>query len=86
MDGGPGNVGAVAIDKPTVLPPPPTGSGFVYTNAIRIFNDGSADLLFSFDGTNIHGVVKAGQSLHYWNRYEAGIALKGSGGYRIEAW
>lgn len=55
----------------------------LFTGSLRIFNDGTAgadsDLEFSFDGANLHGVVKAGESLYYEHRYEAGITLRHAG-------
>jgi len=63
---------------------------------IRIFNDESAgsgnDLEFSFDGTNVHGKVLAGEVLEYEDRREAGIAIRPAStgaftvAYRIEVW
>ena len=60
---------------------------------LRICNDGSPGdgrLEFSFDGTNIHGVVLPGEVATYRNRYEGGIAVRHSGGaavpFRVEAW
>lgn len=59
----------------------------VWCSALRIFNDGAGDLFFSFDGTNDHGVVKAGLSALYRNRFEAGICFRGAGiAFRVEAW
>jgi len=64
-------------------------------STIRVFNDGADDLEFSFDGTNIHGVVKPASAtfcgfLEYRNRMETGIAVRGHSGaavpFRIEAW
>jgi len=60
-------------------------------SSIRIFNDGGADIEFSFDGTNIHGIAKTGgPPMEYRNRFETGIALRGAGGasvaFRVEAW
>jgi hypothetical protein len=41
---------------------------------------------FSFDGVNDHGFVPAGEAQVYWDRYEGGIAIKGSGTFYVEAW
>lgn len=46
-----------------------------------------ADLEFSFDGTSVHGLVKAGETVIYRQRYESGIAVRGLGAvFQIEAW
>lgn len=45
-----------------------------------------ADLTLSFDGVNTHGVVKSGATADYVDRCEAGICVKGSGTFTIEAW
>jgi hypothetical protein len=61
----------------------------IWCGSLRIFNDGANDLEFSFDGTTVQGVVKSGdKSLYYFNRYEAGIAVRSAAGttFRIEAW
>lgn len=59
----------------------------IWSKSIRIFNDSAADLEFSFDGVNVHGVVKpADTALFYWDRFEAGIAVRGLGAFRVEAW
>lgn len=59
----------------------------VFSGSIRIYNDGGGDLEFSFDGTNVQGVVKASKDALYNFRYEAGIAVRGAGiAFRIEAW
>ena len=46
---------------------------------IRIINDGAVDIEFSFDGVYVHGFVKAGETLVYRFRVEAGIALRSVG-------
>lgn len=59
----------------------------VWSGNIRISNDGGGDLEYSFDGTNVHGKVKANESLAYRNRYEGGISVRGASAvFRIEAW
>lgn len=92
-----------ATPTAVVVPNVPTGQGqndgpspavpLIYSGTIRIFNDetsGGNDLEFSFDGTNVHGRVKAGEQLVYRNRIESGIALKSpaaaSVAFRVEAW
>jgi len=58
--------------------------------AIRVFNDGTADIEVTFDGTNIHGVVKPSRFSTWYDRTESGIAVRSPGpgvtGYRIEGW
>jgi hypothetical protein len=69
------------------IPSQPQPYPATWCSAMRIRNDGGGDLTFSFDGTNDHGVVKAGENFLYWNRFEAGICVKGAGvAFRIEAW
>jgi len=47
----------------------------------------TADLEFSFDGVTVQGLVKAGESVLYRQRFESGIAVRGIGSvFRIEAW
>jgi len=60
----------------------------IFSNSIRIYNDGATDLDFSFDGTNVQGVVKAGKDALYNFRYEGGIAVKSAAPvlFRIECW
>lgn len=64
----------------------------IWSNTIRIINDGGGDLQFSFaapddTSTLIQGVVKANEELVYRQRHEAGIALRGAGvNFRVEAW
>lgn len=74
----------------------PTGTGNtqapviypqIWAGTIRVYNDGSAPLEFSFDGTDIHGRLLGGEVFSYRNRFEAGIALRGNGvAFRVEAW
>ena len=78
--GGPNSGQATNIDYP-----------MIWSNGIRIINDGASSLQYSFDGTNVAGIVKAGEDLYYYNRFEAGIAVNfpagGAGSaFRIEAW
>lgn len=69
--------------NPPVVPPPVP---MLWAKVIRITNLGGAPLNFSFDGTNVHGVVEANAEHTYWDRYEAGIALQGSTHFVVEAW
>lgn len=66
------------------------GSSAIWADTIEITNeDGTIDLEFSFDGTNVHGVVPAGTTKKMRPRAEAGIAVRSStagAAFRIEAW
>lgn len=65
-----------------------------FAGNIQIHNDSSVagdSIQISFDGINVHGVVLSGETITYWSRYEAGIAVrttptKGNCAFRIEAW
>lgn len=90
----PGSNGAVA-NPPTPsgtgsgIPnsPPPPVAPMIWSSAIRIANDGGGTLEYSFDGTNVAGVVKANETFVYHNRFEAGICVRGASAvFRIEAW
>lgn len=83
-----------ADPEPTLRP---AGSvGYVppadaYSVGIIIANDSTpgtgADLQYSFDGTNVAGVVKAGELHAYDYRHEAGICFQGAGAiFRVIAW
>lgn len=48
----------------------------IWAQNMTITNDGVNDLEFSFDGVHLHGVVKAGETRRYRNRYESGIAFR----------
>jgi hypothetical protein len=82
--------GASPAPYPDPSQAPPTVYPMLWSGNIRICNDGSGDLEFSFDGTNIHGRLKSGELFQYRNRYEAGIAVRGVAAatplFRIEAW
>jgi hypothetical protein len=57
-----------------------------WSNGMRIKATGG-DLEFSFDGTNVHGKVRAGDTGVYYERHEGGIAVRGTGvTFEIEAW
>lgn len=55
---------------------------------IQLANDGAADMYFSFDGTNDHGRVLAGETLTQPFRRARRIWLRGTAGnaYRFWAW
>lgn len=69
--------------------PPPT---MVWASTILISNDDSTatnTLEYSFDGINVHGLVRGGETLTLRNRYEAGIAVRrgaNTPAFRIHAW
>ena len=78
---------------PTVVPPTPSGTGVatggspapqIWAGNIRIVAASALEL--SFDGVNVQGKVAAGTDVTYRNRYEAGIAVRGSGVFTVEAW
>lgn len=82
-----------AINNPTAFPPTPaplSSADHIWSATIRITNDGTGVLYYSFDGANDHGKLKSGESLLYRHRYEAGICLRTTAAatvtYRIEAW
>lgn len=60
----------------------------IWSHGIAIFNDGGADLEYTFDGTNVAGKVLVTDDPHwYYTRYEAGIAIRGAGAkFRVIAW
>lgn len=82
--GGGQNANDSSADPRNIVPPPPVP--MIWAKVIRITNLGGAPLYFSFDGTNVHGVVPANTTETYWDRYEAGIALRGSTQFVVEAW
>lgn len=78
----------------TVVPPVPSGTGvasdgspaaMIWAGTIRVTAVGG-DIEFSFDATNVHGKVLSGTSAIYRDRFEAGIALRGTGSFIVEAW
>lgn len=84
---------------PTVVPPSPWGGGqndpdspptMIWAGTLRITVVGG-DLEFSFDPANppviVHGKVLASDRVAvYRNRFEAGIAVRGTGTFYVEAW
>lgn len=79
--------GAFAAGVIENRPPPPV----IFTQTIRIFNDGGIDLEFSFDGISTHGIIKPlDPPLTYRHRYESGIAFRCAVGstcsFRLEGW
>ena len=72
---------------------PASPVAMIWSRCIIIVNNfsGATDLELSFDGTNVHGYVKAGEVREYFDRIEAGIAVRfpgggGAGAVAIEAW
>ena len=72
-----------AFERPDPKDPAEPEQG--WSNSIRVIAT-SGDLNISFDGTTDHGFIPAGATHTYWDRYEGGIAVKGSGTFHIEAW
>lgn len=88
----------------TTNPLTPTGTGLspnvanqltspvppmIWSQTIRLCNDGANSLEYSFDGTNVHGLLLKGEQVVYRNRFEAGISVRFVGGattFRVEAW
>lgn len=61
----------------------------IWSQNIRVINTGGGDLEISFDGENVHGYIGTGEAVTYWDRYEAGIALRlaaGTPSFIVEAW
>ncbi len=79
--------GPVSVFDPYSSPEP-----MVWANTILVSNDdGTATntLEFSFDGINVHGRVRGGETLTFRERREAGIAIRlgaGTPAFRIHAW
>ena len=78
-------------DTVTIPPNPqgPTSATMdqVWCGNIRICNDSTTvPLEFTFDGTNIHGRLLKGEQIIYRDRWESGVAVRGGGAFRIEAW
>jgi len=62
----------------------PSDQGWAGTILVRAV---SAAVEISFDGTNVHGYIPAGEVTTYRNRYEGGIAVRGVGAtFYVEAW
>ena len=57
-----------------------------WSKGIRIKSAAGGYVEFSFDGTNVHGKVSDGAEAEYLDRYEPGIAIRGSGAFVVEAW
>lgn len=74
--------GAYRIRRIVVAPP----KAYIWSGNILVRNTGGADLTISFDGTTDHGIIGSAATVIYRERYEAGIALKGSGTFQVEAW
>lgn len=72
---------------PALQPPPvPVAT----SRGIYIANDGGVNNLeFSFDGTNVHGMIPPGGEITFTDMYEAGISVRGVGGgtaFRVIVW
>lgn len=57
-----------------------------WSKGIRITSEAGGYVEISFDGTNVHGRVDDGAVVEYFDRYEGGISLRGSGDFIVEAW
>jgi hypothetical protein len=78
----------------TTVPLTPSGTGVasggtpapqIWAQTIRVVSTGDVEI--SFDGTNVHGKILAAEGMViYRNRFESGIAIRGAGTFRIEAW
>lgn len=83
-----GNAATPVISSPMGGASPQTALPAAYS--IRIYNDGTDPLEFSFDGTHVHGVVMGGKEALYRRRFEPGICVRGRSAstpaFRIEAW
>ena len=67
----------------------PSDKAYIWSDAIRIENTGANPLEISFNGTDVHGIVAAGEVKEYYSRREAAIAVRGPTGntsFIIEAW
>jgi len=56
---------------------------------IRLINDTANDVEYSFDGTNVHGVLLGSEDLMFEGRREAKIFLRSAAGgdaVRVSAW
>ena len=82
----------------TVVPPSPWGTEpsdavsppMIWSGSLRITVVGG-DLEFSFDTANppaiVHGkVLSADRVAYYRDRFEAGMAVRGTGTFYVEAW
>ena len=62
----------------------------IWPQTIVVSNDGLSDIEFSFDGINVHGIVREGEKCVYRERMEAGISVREPGGaaiaFRVEGW
>lgn len=85
MGGGtPAYPNPVAPGTPASAVPVP----MAYAGSIAITNNGASPIEFSFDGTNVHGIVPAGARREYRDRFEAGVALRSAApsAFVVEAW
>lgn len=89
---GGGPMGTGILNPDPILDPYGSTVPHVFASTILIHNDdGTATntLEFSFDGINVHGVVRGGEELVLRRRQEAGIAVRlgvGTPAFRIHAW
>jgi hypothetical protein len=60
-----------------------------WSGTIAVYAAAGGYVEFSFDGETVHGRVEGGTDgsrATYRNRYEGGIAVRGSGTFIVEAW
>lgn len=57
----------------------------IWANSLRITVTGG-NLEFSFNGTDVHGLVLSGATGLYRERVESGISVRGTGTFYVEAW
>jgi hypothetical protein len=89
----PGSLPGTSPGVIDALPPVPSGSGMngddphpmIWAQTIRVRVVGGP-VNISFDGVNDHGFIPADTEQTYRMRFEAGIAIKGTGTFHIEAW
>lgn len=73
----PYNGGVVLVDYDGV---------YKWSKGMKVFSTSGGYVEISFDGVNIHGRVDDGAVVEYLDRYEPGVAVRGSGNFVIEAW
>jgi hypothetical protein len=58
-----------------------------YGIKVKVSAVGGDYVEYSFDGTNVHGKILAGEAVEpFFARHEGGISLRGVGTYWLEAW
>lgn len=82
-----GNASADFADNAFLFVHPNPNKGLGWSQGIRIVAT-TADLEYSFDGVNVHGMIPAGNEFFYFDRHEGGISVRSAVAsvYEIEAW